>query len=49
MVNVDATTIPAAQVPTLTMTIAVVPTSTVTALVNHVERPEKFSSFNFKR
>ena len=39
MANVEATIIPAAQVPT---PIVIVP-------INHVERPEKFNGLNFKR
>ena len=50
MANVEATIIPAAQVSTLTVTVAArVPTSTVIVPMNHVERPEKFSGLNFKR
>ena len=50
MDNVEAMTIPAAQVPTLIVTVAArVPTSIMTVLMNHVERSEKFSVLNFKR
>ena len=50
MANVKATTIPAAQVPTPTVTVAArVPTPTVTVPVNHAKRPKKSSGLNFKR
>ena len=50
MANVEATTIPAAQVPIPAVTIAAqVPTSTVTISMNHAKRQEKFSGLNFKR
>ena len=50
MANVEATTIPASQVPTPTVIVAArVPTLTVTVPMNNVQRPEKFSGLNFKR
>ena len=50
MANVEAAAVPAAQVPTPTVTVAArVPTPTVTVRMNHAERPEKFSGLNSKR
>ena len=48
MANIESTINPVEQVPT-PVSVAQVPILTVTILVNHAERSEKFNGLNFKR